>query len=57
MTMAMKRTVGADREYYLARYGHDWYWQSISDPADSWGNYGSKGAALEAAVKRGYTIV
>ena len=55
MTLATKRTAGESEEYRLAHNGA-WYWQSISDPNIHWGSYGSKGAAIAAARKAGFTV-
>ncbi len=56
MILATKHDVHGDHEYVLMQYG-DWYWQSVGNPLESWGNYGSRAAAVEAARRAGYTIV
>jgi hypothetical protein len=56
MVMATKQDVWGTHEYVLCSYG-GWHWRNISNPNDTWGNYGSRRAAVAAARRAGYSVV
>ncbi len=52
MIIAHKR----ENWYRLVKDGGDWYWQSLSNESDYWGDFSSKKEAIEFAKSRGFSI-